>query len=329
MNTNETAAGCKPAKEQSWMNKHHFFEKYGMLMVLAVLFIVCAIASPYFLKIENLLNITRQVSVIGIISIGMTFAILTGGIDLSVGPVLAFSTLMVAGLKDLGALPAFLIAMGISILFGLITGTLITKGKIQPFIATLGMMTTVVGIGLTYSHGHPIIGTPDGLSFLGQGKLFGVIPAQTLLFAGVAVAASIVLNRTRLGRYIYAVGGNEEGSRLSGIRVDRIKTAAYVISAGCAGFAGIIMANHLNVGEANLGNGMELDAIASVAVGGTSLSGGKGSVVGTVIGVVIIGILNNFLNLINVPGYTQKIVKGAIIIIAVLAQSIQASRRTA
>jgi ribose/xylose/arabinose/galactoside ABC-type transport system permease subunit len=189
------------------------------------------------------------------------------------------------------------------------------------------MMTTVVGIGLTYSHGHPIIGTPDGLTFLGQGKLFNTIPVQTILFTLTAVAASIVLNRTRLGRYIYAVGGNEEGSRLSGIRVDRIKMAAYVISSGLAGFAGIIMANHLNVGEANLGTGMELDEIASVAVGGTSLSGGRGSVLGTVIGVIIIGILNNFLNLINVPGYTQKIVKGAIIILAVLAQSMQANRK--
>ncbi|HAK45603.1 MAG TPA: ribose ABC transporter permease [Spirochaeta sp.] len=302
-------------------------ENYGMLFVLVILFIVCAIVSPYFLKVENLLNITRQVSVIGIVSIGMTFTILTGGIDLSVGPVLAFSTLMIAGFKDYGAIPAFLLAMAMSLLFGLVTGTLITKGKIQPFIATLGMMTTVVGIGLTYSHGHPIIGTPDGLSFLGQGKLFNTIPVQTILFALTALAASILLNRTRLGRYIYAVGGNEEGSRLSGIRVDRIKTSAYVISSGLAGFAGIIMANHLNVGEANLGSGMELDAIASVAVGGTSLAGGRGGVVGTVIGVIIIGILNNFLNLINVPGYTQKIVKGAIIIIAVLAQSMQSNRK--
>jgi ribose/xylose/arabinose/galactoside ABC-type transport system permease subunit len=308
-------------------NKHHFMESYGMLIVLAVLFLVCAITSPYFLKVENLLNITRQISVSGIVSIGMTFAILTGGIDLAVGPVLAFSTLMVAGFQGAGALPAFLIAMAMSLMFGVVTGLLVTKGKLQPFIATLGMMTTVVGIGLTYSHGHPIIGTPDGLTFLGQGKLFNTIPVQTILFTLTAVAASIVLNRTRLGRYIYAVGGNEEGSRLSGIRVDRIKMAAYVISSGLAGFAGIIMANHLNVGEANLGTGMELDAIASVAVGGTSLSGGRGSVLGTVIGVIIIGILNNFLNLINVPGYTQKIVKGAIIILAVLAQSMQANRK--
>ncbi len=308
-------------------NRVHFVENYGMLAVLVILFIVCAIVSPYFLKAENLLNITRQVSEIGIISIGMTFVIITGGIDLSVGSVLAFSTLIVAGFKDYGALPAFLLAMALSMIFGLVTGILVTKGKLQAFIATLGMMTAVVGIGLTYSHGHPIIGTPEGLSFIGQGKLFDTIPVQTILFAITAVAASIVLNRTRLGRYIYAVGGNEEGSRLSGIRVDRVKMAAYVISSGLSGFAGIIMANHLNVGEANLGSGMELDAIASVAVGGTSLAGGRGGVVGTVIGVIIIGILNNFLNLINVPGYTQKIVKGAIIIIAVLAQSMQSNRK--
>jgi len=323
----EIKAGPKAPIERSRFRNTHFLENYGMLLVLAVLFIVCSIVSPYFLKAENLLNITRQISVIGIISIGMTFVIITGGIDLSVGSVLAFSTLMVAGFKGMGAFPAFLIAMALSMSFGLVTGILVTKGKLQAFIATLGMMTAVVGIGLTYSHGHPIIGTPEGLSFLGQGKLFGTIPVQTVLFTLTALAAGLVLNRTRLGRYIYAVGGNEEGSRLSGIRVDRIKTAAYVISSALSGFAGIIMANHLNVGEANLGAGMELDAIASVAVGGTSLSGGSGGVVGTVIGVIIIGILNNFLNLINVPGYTQKIVKGAIIIIAVLAQSIQANRK--
>ncbi|MBI9108813.1 MAG: ABC transporter permease [Spirochaetales bacterium] len=310
----------------SRFNKAHFLEDYGMLLVLGVLFLVCAIVSPYFLKPENLLNITRQISVSGIISIGMTFVIITGGIDLSVGSVLAFSTLMIAGFKGMGAFPAFVIAMALSMAFGLVTGILVTKGKLQAFIATLGMMTAVVGIGLTYSHGHPIIGTPEGLSFLGQGKVLG-IPVQTILFTLTAIIAGIVLNRTRLGRYIYAVGGNEEGSRLSGIRVDRVKTAAYVISSALSGFAGIIMANHLNVGEANLGSGMELDAIASVAVGGTSLSGGRGGVVGTVIGVIIIGILNNFLNLINVPGYTQKIVKGAIIIIAVLAQSLQANRK--
>ena len=309
------------------IDRMHFIENYGMLAVLAILLIVCAVVSPFFLKAENLLNISRQISVIGIISIGMTFVIITGGIDLSVGSVLAFSTLITAGFKDLGAVPAFTAAMLLSTVFGLITGLLVTKGRLQAFIATLGMMTAIVGIGLTYSHGHPIIGTPDVLRFLGQGKLLNVVPVQTILFILTAVVAGIILHQTRLGRYIYAVGGNEEGSRLSGLKVDRIKITAYMISSALAGFAGIIMANHLNIGEATLGDGMELDAIASVAVGGTSLSGGSGGIIGTVIGVVIIGVLNNFLNLVNVPGYTQKIVKGVIIIVAVLSRSIQSNRK--
>ncbi|MDZ4121925.1 MAG: ABC transporter permease, partial [Candidatus Cloacimonadaceae bacterium] len=171
------------------------------------------------------------------------------------------------------------------------------------------------------------LGTPEGLKFIGQGTLFGMVPFQAVLFAITAAIGHLMLTRTRLGRHIYSVGGNEEGSRLSGIRVDTVKIAAYVICSVLAGFAGIITANHMNFGEANIGSGMEQDAIASVAVGGTSLGGGSGSVAGTVVGVLIIGVLNNLLNLVNVPGYTQKIVKGVIIIVAVLLQSMQSNKK--
>ncbi|MCF7942923.1 MAG: ABC transporter permease [Spirochaetia bacterium] len=304
-----------------------FFEKYGMLVVLGVLFLACSLISSVFLRPSNLFNITRQVSVIGIISIGMTFVILTGGIDLSVGSVYAFATLVITGLKHLGAVPAAVIALVISMVWGLLAGILVTKGRLQPFIATLGLMTGVVGFGLTFSRGQPILGAPEGLKFIGQGTLFGIVPFQSILFIITAAAAHIILNRTRLGRHVYAVGGNEEGSRLSGISVDNVKITVYVVSSFLAGFAGVITANHMNFGEANIGSGMELDAIAAVAVGGTTLGGGSGGAAGTVIGVLIIGVLNNLLNLINVPGYTQKIVKGVIIIAAVLLQSVQENRK--
>ena len=304
-----------------------FAEKYGMLFVLLVLILACSFISPVFLRPANLFNITRQVSVIGIISIGMTFVILTGGIDLSVGSVYAFATLLITGLKAYGAVPAIVVTIVVSMLWGLLAGIIITKGKLQPFIVTLGLMTAIVGFGLTFSKGQPILGAPDGLRFIGYSSLFGVLPFQSILFVITAVIAHVLLNRTRLGRHIYAVGGNEEGSRLSGINVDKVKTIAYVISSFLAGFAGIITANHMNFGEANIGTGMELDAIAAVAVGGTTLKGGSGSALGTVIGVLIIGVLNNLLNLINIPGYTQKIVKGVIIIAAVYLQSLQENRK--
>lgn len=302
------------------LNIKRITEQYGMLLVFAALFILCSIISPAFLKANNLFNVSRQVSIIGIVSIGMTFVILTGGIDLSVGPTMAFSALLVAGLKDYGAVTAFFAAIVFGFLLGILNGTIITRFKVQPFIVTLGGMSTIVGLGLTYSGGHPIIGTPKALSFFGQGKLFGIVPAQAMLYAVLAIIAILVLKYTRLGRYTYAIGGNEEASKLSGIAVARVKTLIYGISGALAGFAGVIMATHLNVGEANLGTGLEMDVIAAVVIGGTSLQGGTGTIFGSVIGVFIIGVLSNLLNLVNVPGYTQMIIKGVIIVSAVILQ---------
>lgn len=308
------------------LNRRSLFEKYGMLFIFIVIFAACSIVSPYFLKVKNLLNVSRQVSIIGIISVGMTFVIISGGIDLSVGSMLAFSTLIVAGLKTLGPLLSLVIALLLSATAGVVNGLIVTKGKVQPFIVTLGMMTILVGVGLTYSQGHPLIGINDSLLFIGQGTV-GPIPVQTILFAFVALFGAVLLNYTRIGRYIFAIGGNQEGSRLSGIAVDRVKIIVYMLCGLLSGFAGAIMSAHLNIGEANLGKGLELDAIAAVVVGGTSLSGGQGSIGGTVIGVLIIGMINNFLNLMNVPGYSQQIVKGVIIVGAVLIQSVQSSKR--
>lgn len=298
------------------------FERFGMLIIFIGLFIVCSIISPVFLKTTNLLNVARQVSIIGIVSIGMTFVILTGGIDLSVGPILACSALLVAGMKFTGPIITFLIAILFGFLAGLLNGVVITRFKVQPFIVTLGAMSTYVGLGLMYSGGHPIIGTPEALAFLGQGKI-GEVPVQAIIFAIVAVLAWLILKYTPLGRYTYAIGGNAEASKLSGIAVEKVTMFIYGISGLLSGFAGVIMATHLNVGEASLGNGMEMDVIAAVVIGGTSLKGGKGTVLGSVIGVLIIGVLSNLLNLVNVPGYTQMFLKGIIIVGAAILQGLQ------
>jgi ribose/xylose/arabinose/galactoside ABC-type transport system permease subunit len=247
----------------------------------------------------------------------MTFVILTAGIDLSVGSILALTTLAVAGLKPYGPVASLAGGIVVALACGWVNGFITTKGRIQPFIVTLGMMTALVGVGLAYSDGQPVIGVPVSLGWIGRGRLGGV-PVQALLFVLMALASTVILKKTRYGRHIYAVGGNIEAARLSGVAVDRVRVIAYCLSGFFAGLGGIVMAAQLNIGEANLGKGLELDAIAAVVVGGTSLAGGAGGIGGTIIGVLLIGVLNNLLNLLNIPAYTQLIVKGAIIVIAVL-----------
>lgn len=297
--------------------------QYKMVVVLVALVIVCTIVSPAFAKPDNLLNVLRQISIVGIISIGMTFVVLTGGIDLSVGPTMAFATIFVALLQNQPGVVAVLVALGVGFLVGTLNGTIVTRFSVQPFIVTLGMMSVLKGIGLTISKGSPIMGTPPDISWIGQGKLFGTLPIQALFLIAVAVVAFVVLKKTPFGRYVYAIGGNPEASMLSGINVKLYTTLVYSISGMLAGLAGVLMATQLNIGEAGLGDSMEMDAIAAVVIGGTSLKGGSGSVGGTIIGILVIGILSNLLNLVNVSGYTQLIFKGAIIVGTAILQSMQ------
>jgi len=299
------------------------WEKYNILLGLLVLFIFSSLVSEAFLTARNLLNVMRQVSINGIIAIGMTFVILTAGIDLSVGAMLAMVGCLCAGLikfNGLGFILVFLIGLGAGLLMGAANGVVITKGRIQPFIVTLATMTSIRGLAFLYSKGRPIVlgdSTPPPLQFIGEGYI-GPIPVPAVLFLAVLALSSFILRRTVLGRYVYAIGGNEEAARLSGINVDFYKTIVYSLSGLFVALASLIAISRLGVGNADLGLGYELNAIAAVVIGGTSLMGGIGTVEGTFIGAVILGILNNILNLLGVGSFFQQILKGIIIIIAVL-----------
>jgi len=289
---------------------------------LVILAVAISCFSPRFLTTGNILNVLRQTSINAVIATGMTFVILTGGIDLSVGSILAYSGVIMAALLatqvPLFASIVLVLALGAAI--GVVTGLVITKGKVQPFIATFVSMTLLRGATLVFTDGKPIsadAGPAEQFAVLGQGYGFGV-PVPIFIMVGVLGVAYYVLRHTRFGRYVYALGGNEEAARLSGLRTGLIKTAVYAVSGLLSATAGIILTSRLSSAQPTAGAGYELDAIAAVVVGGTSLSGGSGRILGTLVGALIIGILNNALNLMNVSSYYQMIAKGVIILIAVL-----------
>jgi ribose/xylose/arabinose/galactoside ABC-type transport system permease subunit len=299
----------------------------GILLVLIILFIVSAFLSSNFLSVRNLMNIFRQISITGIAAMGMLIVLITGGIDLSVASVISTSTLIVAGIQTLPSIVVVITVLAFGFLTGLFNGILISKLNVPAFIVTLGTQSVFQGIGLTYSKSQPISGVPEGLKFVGKGRVFGAIPVQGIIFIITAVIMGFILRKMKIGRYIYAIGANEKAARLSGINTSWHKTAAYIICSLTASVGGLIMATHLNVGEATIARGAEMDVIASCVIGGTSLAGGKGTALGTVIGVLIIGMFANILNLLNVPGYTQPIFKGLIIVAAALYQAIQDHQR--
>jgi ribose transport system permease protein len=293
------------------------------LVGLAVMVLFVSFLSPQFLTFSNLLNVLRQTSINTVIAAGMTFVILTGGIDLSVGSILAFCGALGAFLLNAGdpiavALPAALLA---GLLFGSVSGVIITKGRVQPFIATFVAMTLLRGATLVFTDGQPLNAGSgdlgDAFAFLGQGYVLG-LPFPVLIMGAVVVLVWYVLTQTRFGRYVYAIGGNEKAAHLSGLHTDRIKIVIYGLSGLLAALAGLILTSRLSSAQPTAGTGYELDAIAAVVIGGTSLAGGRGSMVGTLIGALIIGVLNNALNILNVSAYYQMIAKGLVILIAVL-----------
>lgn len=296
-------------------------QNLGTILALIILMIFVSILNPTFLQANNLMNLMRQLIINGFIALGMTFVILTGGIDLSVGSTLALTSAIFAGLLQNGMNTglAILVAVGLGLILGLINGILITKGKLAPFIVTLATMTIFRGLTLVYTDGRPIAGPKDNFAFkfLGKGQFFG-IPFQVILFILAFLILWIILNKTSLGRKIYAVGGNEKASFISGINIDKVKIWVYVISSLMAVLSGLVLTSRLNSAQPTAGAAYEMDAIAAVVLGGTSMTGGSGSLTGTLIGILILGVLNNGLNLLGVSSFYQQIVKGIVILIAVL-----------
>lgn len=303
------------------MNIKAILKKSGSVIGLIALFVVISCLNSSFIEPSNLKNLLRQVSINALISFGMTFVILTGGIDLSVGSILALSSVLMGSFIKGGMEPVLgiVLACVIGALLGSVNGLVITYGKVAPFIATLATMTIFRGLTLVYTNGNPISSLTDSETFheFGQGYVLGLpVPAvMMLIMFGVSY---FILHKTTLGRKTYAVGGNEKVSFIAGIKIDRIKIFAYTITGMLCGMAGAILTSRLNSAQPTAGTGYELDAIAAVVLGGTSLSGGKGRIVGTIIGALIIGTLNNGLNILNVSSFYQQVVKGIVILLAVL-----------
>ncbi|WP_028116645.1 ribose ABC transporter permease [Ferrimonas senticii] len=298
-------------------------QQKALLALVALIFVVSMLNDQFF-TVDNFMNILRQTSVNAIIAVGMTLVILTAGIDLSVGAVLALAgalaaSLVAAQMPLLLALPAAIMA---GAALGAMNGALISKGKVQAFIATLVTMTAIRGLTMVYTEGRPIstgfTEVAEQFALIGGGYLFGLPVPVWLMFAAF-VGAWLLLHHTRLGRYIYAIGGNESAARLSGINVDRVKIAVYGIAGAMSALAGLIVTARLSSAQPTAGTSYELDAIAAVVVGGASLAGGRGFIWGTLVGALIIGVLNNALNLLDVSSYYQMIAKAAVILLAVLA----------
>ncbi|HGM9878973.1 TPA: ribose ABC transporter permease [Proteus mirabilis] len=313
-----------PASKR-WFSKAWLLEQKSLIALL-LLIVVVSTLSPNFFTLNNIFNILQQTSVNAIMAVGMTLVILTSGIDLSVGSLLALTGAVAASMvgADVNALVAVVGALALGAAIGGVTGVIIAKGKVQAFIATLVMMLLLRGVTRVYTDGSPIntgfSDNADLFSWFGIGRPFG-IPTPIWLMMIVFLSAWYVLHHTRLGRYIYALGGNEAATRLSGISVDKIKIIVYALCGLLAALASVIEVARLSSAQPMAGNGYELDAIAAVVFGGTSLAGGKGRIMGTLIGALILGFLNNALNLLGISSNYQMIVKAVVILLAVLVDN--------
>jgi inositol transport system permease protein len=320
-----------------------FLARFAPLIFLIVVMGAFAIGEPRFLTPLNLFNILRQVSIYGLLAIGMTFVILTAGIDLSIGSLVALAGLVAAAVSKGGLSNRFtvgagqeaagygwflaaLAAIGVGLAGGFLQGLAITRLKVPPFVVTLGGMSVFRGAALLFAAGGPISGFEPNFVWIGQGRI-GEVPVPVVIFLTFAVLAHIALRYTRYGRQIYAVGGNPEAARLSGLNVRAVTTSVYVIMGFFAGLGAFVLAARLNSAEAVAGTGYELTVIASVVIGGTSLFGGLGTIFGTVIGTILIGVLLNGLVLMNVSAYVQQIIIGIIIVLAVAFDTFAKSRQ--
>jgi inositol transport system permease protein len=332
-----TADKVKAEKRQRMSHQiSSIFSKYGIFLIFAVMILVASMLSPAFVSPTNLINVVRQMSIVGLIALGVTGVIVSAGIDLSSGSVVGLTAVVAASLAQspdntaafypglhLPLIVPVIAACAVGALVGFINGSLVAKARIPPFIATLGTYTAIRGAANLYTSGRPISDLTDEYDFIGQGDVFG-FPVPIIILVVMAVVTHILYAHTKFGKYIYAIGGNEQAARVSGINAARYKMLIYVYASFLAGLAGLVVSARIGSGQPGLGVGYELDAIAAAVIGGTSLSaGGIGTVAGTIVGALIIGVLNNTLDLMNVSAFWQQIVKGCIIVGAVILDQLK------
>lgn len=309
-----------PEESRRILRLKQFLGNYGILVILAVLLIVLSFTAENFLTISNMSNIVRQSSIVGLVALGMTFVMITAGIDLSVGSVVGLAGIMAASVAPATG-NAFLLPIVVGLftgaLVGFLSGAMVVWGSILPFLATLAMMAVARSATLIFSNGEPVSDVSSQFEWLGQGFI-GPIAVPVVLFLGCAAIAEFVLSKTKFGQHVYAVGGNEESALKVGIPVKRILMSVYILSGMFAAFAGVVLTARLDGAAPLNGVGYELQAIAAVVIGGTSLFGGVGNIRGTVVGVLLLGVVMNGMNLLGISSYYQQGVQGLILVIAVL-----------
>lgn len=296
----------------------------GILVVLAILFILISIVSPVFLSVQNLITLLQQVAINVIIALGMTLVIILGGIDLSVGSIVALSGTLCVGLVEnlnLNIILAVLLSIVIGTLIGLINGKIITKFKLPAFIVTLATMNIARGAAYLYSGGRSLRSTNEIFSSIGNTRLFGVLPISILYMFVLVAIFSVLLSKTKFGTYVYAIGGNRQAASFSGIQNEKVETIVYVLSGFLAALAGVVLASRMYSGQPSVGQGYEMNAIAACVLGGVSMSGGQGNISGTFFGAIVIGIVSNGLNLVGVSSFWQLVIMGIIILLAVIVDA--------
>lgn len=307
-----------------------FIKKYGNVFVIIALIVIFTLLNPVFLSVYNFMNIVRQIAMVGIISVGFTFVLIGGGLDLSVGAQIAFMNVCVATMiTNWGFSPIISVIVGLLLttLIGLFNGYVISKTSIPPLIATLAMQTILRGAGYLISGGYPIYGIPDGIKYLGQGYLFGVIPVPGLILIVIVLLGAFLLNKTYLGRHFYALGSNAEATRLAGINIHLTRTVTYAMLGLLTGLAGLIMLGRVGSAQPNIATNYEMNALTACVIGGVSINGGKGTVFGALLGAIVIGILNNGMSLAGANEYWQMVITGAVLLTVVLFDSLNHAKQ--
>lgn len=309
------------------MNKFfRIYNKYGIVLILLLVMITFAIINPVFISLQNMINILKQVSIMGVLSVGMTFVLLTGGIELSMGATVSLVCITLSMYVVNAGLPiglAMIICILEAVLVGFLNGILVAKIKVPPLIMTLGMATFLEGFNFTICGGLPVYGLPASLKWTGQFNLFGVIPILVIVMVIMLLIGMFILNKTYTGRYFYAIGSNEDATKLSGINADRVRLLAYVMAGLTSGVAGILMLGRIGSGQPSAGDSLGMDVLTACVLGGVSLTGGKGKVINAFIGILIIGALSNGMAIAGMDTFAQRMIKGLVLIFAVVVDRLQ------